>query len=86
MKNICYCNHFLTDIEVSNRYGISRPTVWRWAKAGTFPKPKKLNGSARWKLEEIQQWEDNLKDYDEEIDQLIEKIEKEEKNVEKKRK
>lgn len=60
MVTFCSCNHFLTDLEVASRYSISRPTIWRWAKAGKFPKPKKLNGSARWKLEDLEVWEENL--------------------------
>ena len=46
------------------RYGISRPTIWRWLKKGKFPRPKKLLGSTRWKLEDLEIWEDNLPEAD----------------------
>ncbi len=35
MKNI---TAFLRDTEVAIRYGVSRPTIWRWTKNGKFPK------------------------------------------------
>ena len=30
---------YLTVGEVAKRFGVSRPTNWRWAKAGGFPSP-----------------------------------------------
>ena len=50
--------HFLSDKSVSKRYEISRPTVWRWTQEGKLPRPVKLtNGSTRWKLTDLEQWE-----------------------------
>ncbi|MFC0201475.1 helix-turn-helix transcriptional regulator [Paracoccus rhizosphaerae] len=50
---------FISDKQVAERYGVARPTVWRWLKADpTFPKPVSLSsGCTRWKLDEIEQWE-----------------------------
>lgn len=42
---------------VASRYSVSVPTVWRWAKDGQLPKPIKLNGSTRWKLADLMEWE-----------------------------
>ena len=51
-------NHYLSDKAVASRYGISRATVWRWAKEQpTFPRPVKLAGCTRWRSEELQKWE-----------------------------
>jgi prophage regulatory protein len=55
MKNI---TAFLRDTEVAIRYGVSRPTIWRWTKNGNFPKPVKLGaGSTRWRSSDIEDWE-----------------------------
>lgn len=42
---------------VAERFEASAPTIWRWTAAGTFPKPVKLNGCTRWKLSDIEAWE-----------------------------
>ena len=45
----------LTDIEVGQALGISRATVWRWAKAGRIPKPRKIGeNTTRWDSREVQ--------------------------------
>lgn len=45
----------LTDREVGQALGISRATVWRWAKAGRIPKPRKIGeNSTRWDSREVQ--------------------------------
>ncbi|TQE98740.1 MAG: DNA-binding protein [Spiribacter salinus] len=34
---------------VADRYGVTPMTVWRWARAGQIPKPKKIGGNTtRW--------------------------------------
>ena len=50
---------FLTDLQVSARYGVNRATPWRWAKTiPGFPQPVSLTpGCTRWKLSEIEAWE-----------------------------
>lgn len=52
---------YLTDAQLSARYGVHRATPWRWAKADpSFPKPVKLSPQcSRWKLSEIEAWEAN---------------------------
>ena len=48
---------FLTRREVLEITGKSNPTLWRWTKAGTFPKPYKLGeSSVGWKDNEIHEW------------------------------
>lgn len=50
---------YLSDLQLSARYGVHRTTPWRWAKSNaTFPKPITLTpGCTRWKLSEIEAWE-----------------------------
>lgn len=50
---------FVSDKQIAERYGVTRPTVWRWLKADpTFPKPISLSpGCTRWSLQEIEAWE-----------------------------
>lgn len=50
---------YLTDTQLSARYGVHRTTPWRWAKTDpTFPQPVKLSPQcSRWKLSEIEAWE-----------------------------
>ena len=48
---------FLTRKEVLAITGRSNPTLWRWTKAGTFPKPYKLGeNSVGWKDDEVKEW------------------------------
>jgi len=43
--------------EVLSMLGISDPTLWRWERAGTFPKRLRLGGSAcGWLLSEVETW------------------------------
>lgn len=59
MKNI---TAFLKDTEVAVRYGVSRPTIWRWTKNGSFPKPVKLGaGSTRWRASDLEAWENQFR-------------------------
>ncbi|MTH59002.1 helix-turn-helix transcriptional regulator [Paracoccus litorisediminis] len=50
---------YLTDKQIADRYGVTRPTIWRWTRTDpTFPKPISLSpGCTRWKLDEIESWE-----------------------------
>ena len=50
---------WLSDLEVAARYGVTAPTVWRWVKTEAgFPKPVKLSpGTTRWRLDELEAWE-----------------------------
>ena len=45
----------LTVLEVGKALGVSPATVWRWAKAGRIPQPRKLGAnSTRWDSREVQ--------------------------------
>lgn len=51
---------YLSDKELSERYSVSRATIWRWVKEGHFPAPIKIAAnSTRWKLSDIEQMEAN---------------------------
>ncbi|WP_417743780.1 helix-turn-helix transcriptional regulator [Salipiger sp.] len=54
---------FLKDSEVAERYSISRPTVWRWAKSRPgFPQPIPLaEGTTRWAIADLEAFERSLK-------------------------
>lgn len=51
-------SEYLTDKDLMKRYDVSKATIWRWAKNGLLPKPVKLNGCTRWKLEEITKFDE----------------------------
>ena len=39
---------------VTTRYGVSAPTIWRWEKAGIFPKRKRLGpNTVAWDNDEL---------------------------------
>lgn len=50
---------YISDAQIAARYGITKPTVWRWVRTDpTFPRPMKLSpGCTRWKLSDIEDWE-----------------------------
>ncbi|WP_226553582.1 helix-turn-helix transcriptional regulator [Celeribacter naphthalenivorans] len=50
---------FLSDVQVAERYGVHRVTIWRWSKTDpTFPKPIMLSpGCSRFRLSDIENWE-----------------------------
>ncbi len=49
---------YLTDRQAAARYSVSRNTVWRWAKDGSFPKPTQLSPQCtRWRLADLEAWE-----------------------------
>lgn len=52
------CRYF-SDKDVAKRYGVSRPTIWRWVKNNAvFPNPIQLSpGTTRWKLSDLQAYE-----------------------------
>lgn len=51
-------NQYFSDLNLSDRYGKSRATIWRWVHDYNFPKPIKLSpGCTRWKLSDIEKWE-----------------------------
>jgi len=49
---------YYSDTAVSNRYGVSRSTIWRWTEQQRFPEPIKLSpGCTRWRLDDLEMWE-----------------------------
>jgi predicted DNA-binding transcriptional regulator AlpA len=50
---------YLSDTDIAKRYNIARPTVWRWNREQPgFPPPIRLTpGCTRWKLADIEAWE-----------------------------
>lgn len=48
--------------ELLKHLSISRTTLWRMQKAGTFPAPVKANGRAfGWRLKDVESWLDGQK-------------------------
>ncbi len=46
--------------EVMARTGLSRSTIWRWVRAGTFPAPVELGvNSIGWPAAAITEWLEN---------------------------
>ena len=51
-------NHYLSDKQLAERYGVTRVCIWRWARAGRFPQPIKLTpGCTRWRAADVEEWE-----------------------------
>lgn len=51
---------YLSDKQLAERYGVTRPTIWRWVKERELPEPLKLAPRCtRWRLHEIEAWENN---------------------------
>lgn len=50
---------YLSDHDLAERYGVARPTVWRWHRERPdFPRAIRLTpGCTRWKLSQIENWE-----------------------------
>lgn len=46
--------------DVAERLSMSRGTIYRKIKEGTFPQPKKLGHSVRWVATDIEAWIDDL--------------------------
>jgi prophage regulatory protein len=46
---------YLSDVQLAERYGVARPTIWRWSAAGSIPSPVQLSpGCTRWLKEEVE--------------------------------
>lgn len=52
---------YASDKDISDRFGVSRQTIWRLVKSDrTFPKPIRLTaGCTRWALSEVVAWENS---------------------------
>ncbi len=49
---------YVDDKTIAKRFGVSRATVWRWARTSNFPAPVSLSpGCTRWRLSDVEAWE-----------------------------
>ncbi|RCV86748.1 AlpA family transcriptional regulator [Vreelandella rituensis] len=52
---------YLSNLQGTNRYEVSRTTAWRWSSEGRLPKPIRLiPGYTRWHLEMPEDFEANI--------------------------
>ena len=52
---------YLSVIQVAERLGVLRDSIYRWKRLGGFPAAYKLSaGSSRWRLADIEAWESKL--------------------------
>ena len=50
--------HYLSDKQLSELLEVSRQTIWRWVREGSFPAPVKLGSNCtRWKMAAVKSWE-----------------------------
>lgn len=57
-KQVHAATLYLTDRQVAERLAVSRATIWRWVRRGTFPAPLKFSpGITRWKLSDVEEFE-----------------------------
>ena len=46
---------YLSNLDLTHRYGIDRATVWRWVESGILPPPIRFTkGCTRWRVDEIE--------------------------------
>lgn len=51
-------NRYLRDLDLCERYGVARASIWRWAANGRFPRPITLTpGCTRWRASDVERWE-----------------------------
>ena len=49
---------YYSDKQLARRYGVSRATIWNWAKRGVLPRPHRLGpNTSRWPETEIAEHE-----------------------------
>ena len=49
---------YITDREVAARYGVSRPTVWRWLREQHLPQPETIGpNTKRWRVSTLENWD-----------------------------
>lgn len=52
---------YFSDVEVGNYYSVSRFTIRRWVREGTFPSGKKLNSrTRRWSRIDLQTFDQEV--------------------------
>ena len=55
----------LNSKDVELLVGRSRQSIWRWIKAGTFPKPAYIAGQRSWTESQIIEWQNGLQTFNE---------------------
>lgn len=51
---------YFRDLDVAERYGIGRSTVWHWVRSGRLPQPIKLaSRTTRWTLGQLEEFENS---------------------------
>lgn len=53
-------HYYYTDRAIAQKLAVHRCTIWRWVKEGKFPRPIKLNGSTRFRAEDVEHFLSNL--------------------------
>lgn len=48
---------YFSDKTLAARYQVSRATIWRWVQESRLPHPVKINGSTRWRSNDIEAFE-----------------------------
>jgi len=49
---------YLSIKQLTQRYGVSPATIWRWVNEGVLPKPHKLGpATTRWHVDDLQAFE-----------------------------
>ncbi|MGF1793329.1 helix-turn-helix transcriptional regulator [Photobacterium profundum] len=52
---------YMTNAQICRYFCIERTTLWRWCRSGYFPKPDTYGTLKRWKIETVEQFEQNNK-------------------------
>lgn len=61
--HVVFADRLLSDRDVAARYQVEKQTIWRWARTScTFPKPFKIEGTARWSEHELDEHDRKLKE------------------------
>ena len=46
---------YISAVQLAERYGVNRSTIWRWTRKQRLPKPEKISEQCtRWRLDEIE--------------------------------
>ena len=51
---------FLSGREAAARYSVHQQTISRWAALGQMPAPVRIGTRVRWRLEELEKWENGF--------------------------
>ena len=53
-KSVEIPTEYASDVQLAQRYSVSRATIWRWHSEGRLPSPLKLGPNCtRWKLSAV---------------------------------